>query len=113
MLEAFGYRVTTSRDPADALERFRAAPRDFDLVITDMTMPGMTGDRLAQELMRIRPALPVVVCTGYNEHIDSERARALGIGALVMKPFLKDDLADLVRALLDRTPPPQPGTPPV
>ena len=113
LFEAFGYRVTTSRDPAEALERFRAAPGDFDLVITDMTMPGMTGDRLAQELMRIRPELPVVVCTGYNEHIDSERARALGIGALVMKPFLKDDLADLVRALLDRTPPPQPGTPPV
>ena len=77
-----------------------------------MTMPLMTGDRLALELMRIRPELPVVVCTGYNEHIDSERARALGIGALVMKPFLKDDLADLVRALLDRAPPPQPGTPP-
>ena len=113
LFEAFGYRVTTSRDPAEALERFRAAPGNFDLVITDMTMPGMTGDRLAQELMRIRPELPVVVCTGYNEHIDSERARALGIGALVMKPFLKDDLADLVRALLDRTPPPQPGTPPV
>ena len=112
MLEAFGYRVTTSRDPAEALERFRAAPGDFDLVITDMTMPGMTGDRLALELLRIRPALPVVVCTGYNEHIDSERARALGIGALVMKPFLKDDLADLVRALLDRAPPPQPCTPP-
>jgi PAS domain S-box-containing protein len=108
MLETFGYRVTTARDPADALARFRAAPGEFDLVITDMTMPGMTGDRLAQELMRLRPALPVIVCTGYNELIDPERARKLGVGALVMKPFLKDDLADIVRSLLDRTQPPTP-----
>ena len=108
MLEAFGYRVTTSRNPAEALARFRASPTDFDLVITDMTMPGMTGDRLAQELMRIRPELPVIVCTGYNELIDPQRAHELGIGALVMKPFLKDDLADLIRSLLDRNQPSSP-----
>jgi CheY-like chemotaxis protein len=108
MLEAFGYRVTTSRDPAEALARFRASPTDFDLVITDMTMPGMTGDRLAQELMRIRPELPVIVCTGYNELIDPQRARELGIGALVMKPFLRDDLAELIRSLLDRNRPSSP-----
>jgi PAS domain S-box-containing protein len=102
IFETLGYRVTTSRDPADALTRFKATPQEFDLVITDMTMPGMTGDRMALEMMRTRPGLPVIVCTGYNEHIDPQRARELGIGALVMKPFLKDDLAALVRNLLDR-----------
>jgi PAS domain S-box-containing protein len=107
-LEALGYQVTTSLNPADALARFRAAPRSFDLVITDMTMPGMTGDRLAQEVMRIRPDLPVVVCTGHSDLIDPDRARALGIQALVMKPILRDDLADLVRTLLDRAPLPAP-----
>ncbi|MCU0562979.1 MAG: GAF domain-containing protein [Desulfobacterales bacterium] len=102
IFEALGYRVTTSRDPADALALFKATPQEFNLVITDMTMPGMTGDRLALELMRTRPGLPVIVCTGFNENIDPQRARELGIGALVMKPFLKDDLAALVRNLLDR-----------
>jgi CheY-like chemotaxis protein len=102
IFEALGYRVTTCRDPADALTRFKATPQEFNLVITDMTMPGMTGDRMALEMMRTRPGLPVIVCTGFNEHIDPHRAREIGIGALVMKPFLKDDLAAIVRNLLDR-----------
>jgi CheY-like chemotaxis protein len=66
-----------------------------------MTMPGMTGDILAAELMKIRPDIPVVICTGYSERIDEQRARALGIKGLIMKPFTIRGLSKTVRAVLD------------
>jgi PAS domain S-box-containing protein len=101
MLEKLGYRVEARTQPVEALEVFRAAPDKFDLVISDMTMPNMTGDILATELMKIRPDLPVIICTGYSERIDDQGAQELGIKGLMMKPFTIRSLSKTVRNALD------------
>lgn len=100
-LEALGYQVTSCSDSGQALERFAAQPAGFDLVITDMTMPHLTGAELAQRLLAIRPALPVILCTGFSEIINEEKATALGIRRLLMKPVLRDELAKALREELD------------
>ncbi len=102
LLGSLGYDVVTRSRPIEALELFRSDPGRFDIVITDMTMPGMTGDRMALEMLQIRTDLPVIVCTGFNEMINRESARAIGIQAFLMKPFLKNEMAQVVRELLDR-----------
>ncbi len=99
-LQRLGYEVVSRTSPIEALELFKAKPGHFDLVITDQTMPGMTGDALARELMSIRPGLPVIICTGYSQNIDAERATQLGIRAFVMKPILINELAAAVRKAL-------------
>lgn len=101
VLESVGYTVDTCKDGPSALKRFREAPNRYDLVITDMTMPGLTGDRLAMEMMNIRPDIPVILCTGYSEMITREKARALGIKDLIMKPLLRRDIALAIRQALD------------
>ncbi|MBW1737532.1 MAG: response regulator, partial [Deltaproteobacteria bacterium] len=85
----------------EALELFKAKPDRFDLVITDMTMPNMTGDRLARELMKIRPDIPIILCTGFSERISEEKAKGMGIKAFAMKPLVMRDLANTVRKALD------------
>ncbi len=102
LLGNLGYDVMTCANAGDALDLFHSNPDRFDIVITDMTMPGITGDRMALEMMRIRPDLPVIVCTGFNELINRESARELGIQAFLMKPFLKNEVAPIIRELLDR-----------
>ncbi|MFZ7126306.1 MAG: PAS domain S-box protein [Desulfobacterales bacterium] len=102
MLERLGYQVATRTGSVEALELFKAKPDDFDLVITDMTMPNMSGEALARELLRRRPGLPVVLCTGYSNRMTEARAAELGISALVMKPITQKDLALIVRKVLDR-----------
>jgi YesN/AraC family two-component response regulator len=94
--------VATCQDGGAALDLFGADPARFDLVITDMTMPGMTGDRLAVEMLRIRPGLPVILCTGFNELINMDRVKEIGIRALMMKPFLKNEMAKVIREVLER-----------
>ena len=101
VLEKLGYLVTTRTSSVEALELFRSKPQAFDLVVTDMTMPNMTGDKLAAELMKIRPDIPVVLCTGYNKKISNESAKAFGIKAFVYKPIVIADLAKTVRKVLD------------
>ena len=101
ILERMGYTVTTFTGSMDALAYFRAAPNDFDLVITDMTMPQMTGDRLAAEVMKIRPELPVIICTGFSKKLSDEQVQALGIKAVAMKPIAREDLSKTVRKVLD------------
>jgi signal transduction histidine kinase/ActR/RegA family two-component response regulator len=101
MLKKLGYRVKTRTRPDKALEIFAAAPHKFDLVISDMTMPGMTGDSLASELMKIRSDIPVIICTGYSERINEQRARDLGVKGLMMKPFTIRSLSKTVRDALD------------
>lgn len=103
-LSFLGYRVTGATDPRKALEMVKEAPSAFDLVITDMAMPGMTGDALASELFRLRPDLPIILCTGYSENIDVESARKLGMAAFLMKPVELVDLALAVRKTLDEAP---------
>ena len=105
MLEHLGYKVTTSTDSKKALDVFAQHPDNFDLVITDMTMPHMTGDRLAQKLIDIKPELPVILCTGFNESITEEKALSMGIQKFVMKPVVKNDLASTIRAVLDNPSP--------
>jgi CheY-like chemotaxis protein len=75
----------------------------FDLVITDLTMPNMSGDKLAGELMNIRPDIPIILCTGFSEKMSKERAEALGIKGFLMKPILKSDLAKLTREVIDKS----------
>ena len=101
MLESLGYTVSAKTDSLAALEDFRADPHGYDLIITDMTMPGLTGDRMAQEMINIRPDIPVVICTGYSESITPEGVRAIGIRELVMKPLVMRQLAEIVRRVLD------------
>ena len=101
ILERLGYKVTSKMDSEEALKEFSARPYGFDLVITDMTMPKMTGDRLAQKLMDINPQIPVILCTGFNEAITEEKALAMGIDKFVMKPVVKNELAYTVRSVLD------------
>jgi CheY-like chemotaxis protein len=101
VLQRLGYDVVSRTSPIEALELFKAKPDFFDLVITDKTMPGMTGDALAKELISIRPNLPVILCTGYSQAIDHERAKKIGIKAFVMKPILIDEIAAAVRKVLD------------
>jgi signal transduction histidine kinase/CheY-like chemotaxis protein len=100
-LESLGYKVTTRTSSIEALELFRSKPNDFNLVITDMTMPNMNGDELAGELMKIRPDIPVIISTGYSKKISNERAAEIGIKAFAMKPISKTELAKIVRRVLD------------
>ena len=100
-LERLGYQVTTRTSSVEALELFRSKPNEFDLIITDMTMPNITGDKLAIELMKIRPDIPVIICTGYSKKISDESAAEIGIKAFVYKPIVKTDLARIIRKVFD------------
>jgi CheY-like chemotaxis protein len=100
-LEALGYDVTTRTSSIEALELFKTRPDRFDLVITDMTMPNMTGDNLAGELIRIRPEIPVILCTGYSAKVNEQQAIAMGIQAFVWKPVVRREIATTVRKVLD------------
>ena len=105
MLEHLGYKVTALMDNREALKLFSADPSQFDLVITDQTMPFMTGEDLGKELMRIRPDIPVILCTGYSDLISSEKAIAMGFRGFIMKPFTVREGAELVRRVLDQKDP--------
>lgn len=100
MLERLGYVVTAFTSGVDALNAVKADPTAFDLVITDMTMPKMTGERLNQELAMIRRDLPVILCTGFSENMSPEKAEAFGIKGFLMKPVVKSELAETVRKVL-------------
>lgn len=101
ILERLGYQVTVRTSSVEALELFRSKPNDFDLVISDMTMPNMLGDKLAAELMKIRSDIPIILCTGYSKKISDEAAKEIGIKAFAYKPVVKADLAKTVRKVLD------------
>jgi CheY-like chemotaxis protein len=101
MLTSLGYRITSRTSGIEALAAFRANPYGFDLVITDMTMPNMRGDDLARELLKIRPDIPIILCTGFSEMISEEKAKNLGIHQFIMKPINRKDLAKAVRDVLD------------
>jgi len=103
MLERLGYHVTARTSSIETLEAFRAAPDKFDLVITDTTMPNMTGIELARKLMEIRSDIPIIICTGFSEKISSDKARAMGIRGYVMKPVVKSELAKRIREVLDQS----------
>ena len=103
MLERLGYHVTARTSSIETLEAFRAAPDKFDLVITDTTMPNMTGIELARKLMEIRSDIPIIICTGFSEKISADKATAMGIRGYVMKPIVKSELAKKMREVLDQS----------
>jgi PAS domain S-box-containing protein len=100
-LRYLGYRVVTRTSSIEALDLFRKHPDQFDLVITDIIMPVMSGDRLAQEMLKIRHNIPVILCTGYSEQMTEEKAKELGAQELIMKPMEIRDLAQTIRKVLD------------
>jgi PAS domain S-box-containing protein len=100
MLTSLGYQVTSRTSSIDALQAFGANPNDFDLVITDMTMPNMRGDDLARELLKIKPNIPIILCSGFSEMISEDKAKNLGIRKFIMKPISKKELAQIVRDVL-------------
>ncbi|MBM3324938.1 MAG: response regulator, partial [Calditrichaeota bacterium] len=101
MLERLGYRVTARTSSVEALEAFRARPDKFQLVITDQTMPNMTGMALADEMMRIRPDIPIILATGFSEVVSPEKAKQSGIREYVMKPITTRELGEITRRVLD------------
>jgi len=101
MLEHLGYEVVTRTSSIEALEMFRTNPDRFELVITDMTMPNMTGETLAKEIMKIRNDMPIILCTGFSERISEEKAKALGIRKFLMKPLVLREFAKTIREALD------------
>jgi CheY-like chemotaxis protein len=99
-LERFGYTVAVHSDGHEALRVFRARPQEFDLVIVDQTMPSITGAQLAAEMLRLRPGLPVILCTGFSAEINESRALDLGIREFLQKPFTVQELGEAIRRVL-------------
>ncbi|MBL6992524.1 ATP-binding protein, partial [Desulfobacula sp.] len=102
MLERLGYKVTSRTSSLEVLEAFRASPDKFDLVITDMAMPNMPGDKLSVELTKIRPDIPILLCTGFSETMSEEKAASLGIKGFILKPIVMKDLDQKIREVLDK-----------
>jgi nitrogen-specific signal transduction histidine kinase/ActR/RegA family two-component response regulator len=101
-LEGLGYQVTSRTSSLEALEAFKVKKDEFDLVITDMTMPKMTGVELAARIKEIRSDIPIIICTGFSEMIDKDIAKGIGIMGYIMKPALKDEMAKTIRKVLDQ-----------
>jgi CheY-like chemotaxis protein len=103
ILHRLGYTVEAYTHSGEALEAFRRAPQQFDLVITDQTMPHLTGEKLAAEIKWLRPEIPIILCTGFSYTMDAEKAQELGIAAFCMKPLVTGDLVDTIQHLLGST----------
>jgi len=102
-LEKLGYRVTAHHSSKEALDFFKANPDSFDLIISDQTMPEMTGSLLALEIFRLRPTIPFILCTGYTTAITKEKALAIGISRFIEKPVSKSTFANAVREVIDES----------
>jgi len=101
ILGRLGYKVTALTNSLEALNLFKKDPQRYDLIITDLTMPHLTGDRLASEVIAIRPDMPVIIATGYADAVDSEEVKQSGTKAFIPKSFQKQDLAKTIRLILD------------
>lgn len=101
MLERLGYHITAYTSSRKARDEFRTNPYTYDLVITDQTMPNMTGIELAEEFMRIRPNMPIIICTGFSEILSEEKAKVIGIREYVSKPVVKREISKAIRNALD------------
>ena len=96
MLERLGYTISFRTGTIDALEAFRANPKQYDLVITDYTMPNMTGTELAAAILNIRPDIPIIICTGFSEQFPNQTTRSSNITNVLMKPVTLQDLSHTV-----------------
>ena len=103
MLKRLGYEVRAFASSTEALSAFRESPRAFDLVLTDMTMPDITGDKLAEEILHLRPGIPVIMCTGFSERLSREKAREIGIADYILKPVIMKHLAQAIHKALEKS----------
>lgn len=101
ILERLGFAVVAKTSSLDALEAFQEKPDEFDLVITDQVMPNMTGTQLARDLISIRPDIPVILCSGFPENVCLDEVESIGIKKFIMKPISREEIAKVVRAVLD------------
>jgi PAS domain S-box-containing protein len=101
LLESIGYDVVAKTSSIEALELFKSDPERFDVVITDLTMPKLTGDKLAEQLLKIKPDIPIILSTGFSSMIDEVKAKAMGIRAFIYKPILKRDIAEAIQKVLN------------
>lgn len=101
VLSRLGYTVTTKTSSEEALALLKADPQDFDLLITDQTMPDLSGAKLAEEVLRFRPDMPIILCTGYSTTLSEEKAMEVGIKKYLSKPVARKDLIKIIRTLLD------------
>ena len=101
LLSPLGYHVDYRINSVEALRAFQDHAELFDLVITDLNMPDMTGDELAKAMISVRPDIPIILCTGFSEIITEEKMAAIGIRELIMKPIIKNELAKVIRRILD------------
>jgi CheY-like chemotaxis protein len=99
-MRGLGYEVMVCTSSVEALEAFRVDPFRFDVVVTDQTMPNMTGEALARQLLEFRPEVPIILCTGFSHSMTPEKAKAMGIRAFLLKPLLIKDLARTLREVL-------------
>jgi CheY-like chemotaxis protein len=101
MLQRLGYRVTAVTGSIEALDAFKIDPFRFDIVVSDYNMPGMTGDQMARQMLSIRRDLPIIICTGFSEVFDQQRAQSIGIRQTLMKPVTMEGIAHAVRKVLE------------
>ncbi len=102
MLKSLGYLVESRTSSIEALEAFKADPDKFDLIITDMTMPNMTGIKLASEIRKIKPAIPIILCTGFSSTVNKNNFRDYGIDELIMKPVIQIELGNIIHKVLNK-----------
>ena len=101
-LTRLGYTITTQTSSSKALDLFMKTPNQFDLVITDLSMPQMSGEQVAHKLLSIRPDIPIILCTGLNQAFADEQVKEIGVQGSILKPFTESDVANTIRQVLDR-----------
>ena len=102
ILERLGYDVVTRTSSIDALETFQEKPDEFDLIITDQIMPNMTGTQLAENILAVRPDIPVILCSGFPENVSSEELKQIGIKEFITKPVSRQQISEIVHKLLEK-----------
>lgn len=100
LLERLGYSVTTMASSENALKLFQEKPGEFDLIITDQVMPGLTGEEVSREILTIRPGTPIIISTGHSTQMDAEKAKLMGIREFAMKPYVVSDIAKIIKKIL-------------
>ena len=100
-LSSLGYNIHVMTNPIHALDTFKASPKNFDLIITDMAMPEMTGEDLVKKILKIRPDIPIIICTGYSDYMSEAKAIQIGCKSFLLKPLERSQLANTIRNVLD------------
>lgn len=101
LLEKLGYCVEAFTSSLEALDTFRSRPGEFDLIITDQTMPGMTGLQITAEIRKLNPRIPVILCTGFSESVDEGNFKDKGVDSYIVKPIVKREISRIIREVLD------------